>query len=67
MSLSRFEREIIFTLHSVIGKRIREKDLLEWRTGEIKEQTGEQVVHLPTLGVWVAIPDTIKIQNPRKG
>ncbi len=62
MSLTYFEREIIMELHGLIGKRIREKDLLEWRTREIEPQAGEQVFHLPRLKVWVAIPDTIKVR-----
>lgn len=56
VSLSSFEREIITELHGLIGKRIREKDLLEWRTREIAERKGERVFHLKGAGVWVAIP-----------
>ena len=62
MSLSSFEREIITELHGLSGKRIREKDMLEWRTAKIEQQRGEQVFHLPRLKVWVAIPDTIKVR-----
>jgi len=63
MSLSLFERNIIAELHSIIGKKIREKDLLEWRNAEIAKRDGEQVFYLPHNKVWVAIPDAIK---PRK-
>lgn len=62
MALTYFEREI----HGIIGKRIREKDLLEWRTREIKKQDGERVIHLPRAEVWVAIPDTIKVKAASK-
>ncbi len=61
MSLTYFERGLIAELYGIIGKRIREKDLLEWRTGEIKKRDGERVFRLPDARVWVAIPDTIKI------
>lgn len=63
MALSLFERGIIAELHGIIGKKIREKDLLEWRTSSIKQNPGERVCHLPRSGVWVAFPDTIKIKN----
>jgi hypothetical protein len=63
MSLSYFERAIIAELHGIIGKRIREKDLLEWQTRKIAKQDGERVIHIPRLEVWVAIPDTIKVKS----
>jgi hypothetical protein len=62
MSLSLLERNIIAELYGIIGKKIREKDLLEWRNSEIEKQPGEQVFHLPNNGVWVAIPESIKIK-----
>lgn len=62
MALSLFERNIIAELFGITGKKIREKDLLEWRSSEIKQQPGEQVFHLPNNGVWVAIPDSIKVK-----
>jgi hypothetical protein len=58
MALSSFEREIIAELHRMIGKRVREKELLEWRTREIAKREGERVFHLEGAGVWVAIPET---------
>jgi hypothetical protein len=60
MALTSFEREIIYTLHGIVGKRLREKDLLEWKTAEIAKRDGERVIHLPTLNVWVAIPETAR-------
>lgn len=65
MSLSLFERNIIAEFYGMTGKKIREKDMLEWRTTEIKTQAGEQVFHLPSNGVWIAIPDSIKISLRR--
>lgn len=47
MALSLFERNIIAEPHGMIGTKIREKDLLEWRNTEIQKQDGEQVFHLP--------------------
>jgi hypothetical protein len=63
MSLTYFERQIIDELHAIIGKRIREKDMLEWRTAKIAKRDGERVVHVSRLKVWVAIPDTIKVKS----
>lgn len=63
MAMSYFERQIVAELHAIIGKKIREKDLLEWRTTEIKKRDGERVFKIPRLEVWVAIPDTIKIKS----
>lgn len=60
MSLTYFERGIIAELHLIIGKRLREKDLLEWRTRELEKRDGEQVIEIPRLKVWVAIPESIK-------
>lgn len=65
MALSLFERNIVAELYGITGKRIREKDLLEWRTTKIEKQAGEQVIHLPHNGVWVAIPDSIKTKLSR--
>lgn len=62
MSLTYFERGIIAELHGIIGKRIREKDLLEWRTAQIAQRDGERVIWLTDAKVWVAIPETIKVK-----
>jgi hypothetical protein len=63
MALTLFERNIIAELYGMIGKKIREKDLLEWRTTKLEKQPGEQVFHLPNNGVWVSIPDSIKVKS----
>lgn len=63
MALSLFERNIIAELYGITGKKIREKDLLEWRSSEIEKRPGEQVFHLPGNGVWVAIPDSVKAKR----
>lgn len=65
MPLNRLEREMIAELRGIIGTKIREKDLLEWRTSELKAQVGERIFYLPVAGVWVAIPDSVKIKKPQ--
>lgn len=66
MALSSFEREIIAELHGLIGKRIREKDLLEWKTSEINPRAGERVFKLPLSRVWVAIPEALSPSQTRE-
>lgn len=62
--LSAFEREIVNEFWLLTKKRLRAKDLLEWRLGSpVTVQAGEQVVHLPSIKVWVAVPDSIKIKT----
>lgn len=65
MALNGFERSLISELSGLIGTKIREKELLEWRLREIEPREGERVFHLPDLGAWVAIPDTVKIKKPQ--
>jgi hypothetical protein len=50
-----FEAAILAELRTITGnKKIRQKDIQEWRTAKIDPHEGETVVHLPTTGVWVA-------------
>ena len=57
MSMNSFERSILGELKMATGNRkLKEKDLLEWRTSKIEPQDGEIVIHLPLNGVWVAYP-----------
>jgi hypothetical protein len=57
MAMTAFERQILAGLKASTGNRkLREKDMLEWRTGGIKPRSGEQIIELPVLGVQVAIP-----------
>jgi hypothetical protein len=34
---------------------IRQKDIMEWSTTEVKAHDGEMAYHLPSLGVWCAV------------
>ena len=57
MALSKYEREILAEAKTVTGnKKLKEKHLLEWCTGVIKERAGERVDWLPLSKVWVATP-----------
>ncbi len=56
MALSTFERSIVGEIFLLTGKRIKEKELFEWSTGELKPQAGEQVLFLKICQVWVCIP-----------
>lgn len=59
MSMTAFERQILSELKIVTGNnKLREKDMLEWRTSEIKPRDGEKIIKLPRAGVVVAIPET---------
>lgn len=59
MAMTAFEREILHELKIVTGNRkLKERDMLEWRTGNIKPRAGEEIIKLPRLGVEVAITAT---------
>lgn len=65
MSMNTFERLILGELKLATGNRkLKEKDLLEWRTSAIKQRDGEVVVYLPLNGVWVAYPAPSKRATP---
>jgi hypothetical protein len=56
MSLRSLEAEILKELRVVAkNSRLRQKDIREWRCGEMKERDGEQVYHLPKLNIDVAV------------
>ncbi len=56
MSLRSLEAEMLQEAREVIGKRnLRQKDIQEWSSAEVKPQTGERAFHLPKLGLWVAV------------
>lgn len=57
MTMTAFERQILNELKRVTGNRkLKERDMLEWRSGKIEPRDGEKVIELKTLGVVVAIP-----------
>lgn len=59
MGLRELEAEILAEAREVVGKRtLRQKDISEWCTGDLKPEAGETVFYLPKIGVSVAIPDT---------
>lgn len=56
MGLRNFEAKILRVLREVAqDNTIRQKDIMEWSTSEVKAQEGETVYHLPELGVWCAV------------
>lgn len=56
MSLRSFEAAILQEAREVVGKRgLRQKDIQEWSTTEVKPQSGERAFRLPRNGVWIAV------------
>jgi hypothetical protein len=56
MSLKSLEAAILIELKRITGNnKFRQKDIMEWSTGEIKPQEGETVYHLPMHQVYVAV------------
>lgn len=55
MGMRQLEAAILAELREVTGiKKLRQKDIMEWSTGEIEAQDGEIVIALPGVGVNVA-------------
>jgi AMMECR1 domain-containing protein len=55
MGLREVEAAILRELREVTGNRkLRQKDIQEWSTGKVVQQTGEKLVRLPKLAVNVA-------------
>jgi len=55
MGMRGLEAAILRELREVTGNRkLRQKDIQEWTTGDIKPVEGEMVVYLPTLHINVA-------------
>jgi len=55
MSPATVERAIWRELREITcNKKLRLKDITEWRTSEFQSQEGEKLVFLPGLKVWVA-------------
>lgn len=56
MGMKQLEAAILVEARDVTKRRsLRQKDILEWSTGDIKPQDGEKVFRLPDLGINVAI------------
>jgi len=59
MSMRSFEAAILNEARQLIGKAsLRQKDLQEWSSGEIKPREDERIFRLPLQGVWVSIKKT---------
>ena len=58
MSLRSLEAAILLEAKKVVkNSKLRQKDILEWTTGDIKPREGEKVYYLPEMGVHIAIED----------
>ena len=56
MGIRQLEAEILHELKIVANnKKLRQKDIMEWSSGNIKAHDGEEVYHLPELKMDVAI------------
>lgn len=56
MSMASLERAILVGAREVFKNvKLRQKDILEWSTGELKAGTDEVVARVPDPGVYVAI------------
>jgi len=57
MSVQGLERAIVAEARLVLkNPKVRLKDLMEWRTVEVKPHDGEVAIRLPNSGVWAAFP-----------
>ena len=55
MGIRQLEAGILKELREVTGKKkLRQKDIMQWSTGEVKVEPGEAMVHLPELNINVA-------------
>lgn len=56
MSMRELEASILAELKQVArNSKIRQKDIMEWSTGEVKAQEGETYFFLPNLKVHVCV------------
>ena len=56
MSMRSLESEILAEAKTVTGnKKLRLKDIMEWRTSSFEPEPGEVLHFLPTIGVYVAV------------
>jgi hypothetical protein len=61
MGIRTLEAEIVQELRDVTGlKSLRQKDIVEWSTGNVKTEAGELLAHLPKLAINVAYVSTKK-------
>ena len=56
MGMRELEAAVLAEAKIVTGKsKLRMKDIMEWSTGKIKPQVGEERFFLPELKVYIAI------------
>lgn len=56
MGMRELEAEILRELKEVANNnKIRQKDIMEWSTGEIKPREGETLFFLPKLHIYCAV------------
>lgn len=56
MSMAPLETAILTEIREIVkNPKLRKKDILEWSTGEPKQEPNEVIVELPKLHVKVAI------------
>lgn len=56
MSMATLERAILAELREVAkNPKIKQKDIMEWSTSEVKAQQGETLFFLPVLHVYCAV------------
>ncbi len=66
MSMRELETKITEETREVLkNPKIRVKDIMEWKSGEIKEQhDGEINLQLPKLGLWVSVKKELDKRVP---
>lgn len=58
MSMRTLETAILSEAKTITGnKKLRQKDIMEWSTGDIKLQKGEKIYRLPDMGVNIAVKE----------
>ena len=58
MDIRKLESAILVEARIVTNnKKLRQKDIIEWSTGEIKPEQGETLHYLPTLKINIAVKD----------
>jgi len=56
MGMRQLEAAILAELRQVkADKTIKQREIMEWSTGEIKPEVGEELIRLPDLGINVAL------------
>jgi hypothetical protein len=56
MSLATLERAILAGAKIELkNPKLRQKDIQEWSTSEVKPQNGEVALRIPDPGIWIAV------------